>query len=324
MDILYTTNKKYMDVMLASISSIYKNGCLDSINLHIIYNDFSIDEILYVERFLKSLSGVSFSFYFLDDKEIDKYGIPKWKGSHIANARLFFESILKDKVPDHILYIDADTICVADISNLEEYDKFPIYAVRDTMHECYYNKFEGMDKYYNSGVLYINTKKWREMRAEGRIVDFLLTNPYELFYPDQDALNNALSGSIGDLGIEYNLPPHAYLLSDDDIMQFYTHRSIIASEIIEAKEKAKICHSYGFSGIKPWMNNKVNPYNDLFMEYLYAVNPNFKKEEMSFLKKLYASNKKIFYELLMLKSDLSSFLVEPSGNSLNKKNHFFK
>lgn len=322
MEILYTANKKYIDAMVASIYSIYRNGGLDYINLHIIYSDFSLDDVIYIESFLKRLDGVKFNFYFLDEREIDKYNIPKWRGSQIANARLFFQSILKDKVPEKLLYIDADTICVGPLNELENYDKYPVYAVKDSLHDCYTQRFMNLDKYCNSGFMYIDTKKWSSVDAERKVVDFVSTSPWELIYPDQDIFNCALSEYIGELGAEYNLSPHVYLFDERELRRYYAYRGLSVEEVLSAKEKVKICHSYGFSGIKPWTNNNINPYNDLFMEYLLYVNPEFKKEDLSFKEMLVTRSKRLYKEWLLLRNNFSSMMVVercPNNKELNKR-----
>ena len=56
-------------------------------------------------------------------------------------------------------------------------------------------------------------------------------------------------------------------------------------EIAEAKKDPKILHSTGVLGIKPWQKNRINPFNDVFMKYIYEVNPEFTKEELSLLKR---------------------------------------
>ncbi|MCX4364250.1 MAG: hypothetical protein OSJ70_00560 [Bacilli bacterium] len=323
MDILYTANKKYIDVMLASIYSIYLNGGLDHITLHIIYSDFSIDSILYIENFLKPLPNVDFNFYYLDEKDIEKYNIPKWKESHIANARLFFQSILKDKVPKKILYIDADTICVGDLKGIVEYDFSPVYAVKDSLHRVYTQRFGHLEHYYNSGVLYIDTEKWDHIDAEGRIVEFAINSPWELVYPDQDIFNCALNTDIGNLSAEYNYPPQVYLFNEEELKRYQAFREIDAIELLEVKDKVKICHSYGVSGIKPWSNNTINPYNDLFMQYIMQVNPDFQKEDLPFKEMMMTRNKKIYKELLLLKTRISSMMVVDGDirhKSLSKKN----
>lgn len=321
MDLLYTTNKKYVDMMLASIMSVYLNGGLDELNIHIIYNDFSIDEVLHVEKVLKKLKNVNFNFYYVDEKDIDKYGIPMWRGSHIANARLFFQSIIKDNIPEKLLYLDADTICKGKINHLGDYDKSAVYAVKDCLHRAYTQRFHDLENYYNSGVLYIDTKRWDKIDAEGRIIDFALNSPWELVYPDQDIFNCALDPDIGELGVEYNFPPHPYLMTEEQLREYHAYRGVSVEEILNAKERVKICHSYGISGVKPWTDNPINPYNDLFMEYIDMVNSEFKKEEIDFKTKLLVSNKNFYISCLLFKNKLSSTMVVDRGDKhLSKVN----
>lgn len=317
MDILYKVNKKDIDMMLASIYSIYLNGHLDELNFHIVYSDLNINDILYVENFLKGLYHVYFQIYYFDERDLEKYHIFKGQYSHMVSAQLFFSRILKDKVPEKLLYLSVDTICVGDMRGIKEYSIFPIYAAKDLRHEYYYQRFGQIKTYFNSGVLYMDTNKWEDINAESRIIDFIHHNPYELLYPDQDILNNALGDVIGELGIEYNLPPHAYIF-DENMQSYYHHRSIRAEEIFEARKKAKICHSYGLLGIEPWSNNNVNPYNDLFMEYILMVNPHFQRENLEFFKMLYSHNRKLFNMILMTSNKLSSLMVAHDDKVLVK------
>lgn len=313
MDILYTTNKKYIDMMLASIYSVYLNGGIEHLTLHIVYSDFSIDDILYIERFLGNLNNVDFHFYYLDEREIEKYHIPKWRGSYIANARLFFQSILKDKIPKKLLYIDADTICVDDLSGIINYSDAAVYAVKDSLHRAYTQRFMPLDKYFNSGVLYIDSKKWDKFNVEERIIYFIENNPWELVYPDQDIFNCALESDIGEMSVEYNFPPHVFLFNEMELRRYHAYRETSAEEILAAKDKIKICHSCGISGIKPWSNNNVNPYNELFMEYLMHVNPMFKKEELSLKEMLLTCNKRFYKEWLLFRNSVSSLMVVERG-----------
>lgn len=325
MDLLYTANKKYVDMMLASIISVYLNGGLDELNIHIVYNDFSIDQILHVENVLKKLKNVNFTFYYLDERDIEKYKIPMWKGSHIANARLFFQSIMRDHIPDKLLYLDSDTICKGPLEGLKGYDVEAVYAVKDSLHRAYTQRFQDLRDYYNSGVLYIDTKKWESIDAERRIINFASDSPLELVYPDQDILNCAINNCIGELGLEYNFPPHPFIMTEEELREYHSYRGTSVEEILNAKDKIKICHSYGISGIKPWTDNNINPYNDLFMEYISMANPEFKKEKLDFKSKVKVGNKGIYIAGLLLKNKISASMVVDKGDtkSLSKTNRKF-
>ena len=67
---------------------------------------------------------MKYTFYRLEDYPIDDYGIPSWRGTQIANARLFFPRIIKEQNPDidNLLYIDSDTLIKNDLSGLDSYN----------------------------------------------------------------------------------------------------------------------------------------------------------------------------------------------------------
>lgn len=71
-------------------------------------------------------------------------------------------------------------------------------------------------------------------------------------------------------------------------------RNSTPREITEAKKKAKILHSTGITGIKPWTNNNINPFNDEFMKYILLANPDFTKEEIQGLKKLVSDHPELY------------------------------
>ena len=82
LDVLYTVNNKYIDVMLASILSLIENGNVNNIRLYIITSDFTKDDYHKIEAFLIKFN---LEFYFYDIKEfnIEKYHLPKWRNTDI-------------------------------------------------------------------------------------------------------------------------------------------------------------------------------------------------------------------------------------------------
>ena len=49
LDVLYTINNKYIDVMLAAILSLIENGNVNNLRLHIITSDFTKDDYYKIE-----------------------------------------------------------------------------------------------------------------------------------------------------------------------------------------------------------------------------------------------------------------------------------
>lgn len=304
LDVLYTVNDKYIDIMLASALSLIMNGNLNGIRLHIITSNFSLDDYEKVEDVLCKYSNVELYFYDIATFDIAKYGIPDWRGTQIANARLFYQDILGPSVNgmDNLLYLDSDTIVVSDLNNLEQFNGSSISAVKDGCFKNYLTKMGGISNYFNSGVLYFNVSNWTEKGYQNRIVHFLENCKLALTYPDQDALNCALDGSINSLPLNYNLGANAYLFGPKLQSLYYGKKSNISDdEVVEAKKDPKILHSTGILSIKPWSNNKVNPFNDEFMKYILMANPEFEKIEISKLKQILTASPMLFKAAVIAK-----------------------
>jgi lipopolysaccharide biosynthesis glycosyltransferase len=223
--------------------------------------------------------------------------------TQVANARLFFQKILKEQVEkmDRMLYLDSDTIILGDLSGLLNKEA-PIYAVRDNTPSSY-AKGLGLSTYYNSGVLYIDVKKWLEENYQEQIENYIENNQGKKFtYPDQDILNVVLQGQITELSREYNMAPYAYALRDEKLTNYCKRYNVPLDELLLARNNPKILHSTGLLGIKPWTDNEVNPYNDIFRRYLYKVNPEFELQELDSMKKLLSTNPRLFNSLFLLKS----------------------
>ena len=312
-DVLFTADRNYIDIMLSSIYSFLQNSKLENIRVHIITKDFTKQDYKLVEEFINNLNAECY-FYPLENFNIDKYNIPKWRDGQISNSRLFFEEILKPHMLEikKLLYLDCDTITVSDLNNLKNY-KDSLMACRDIC--ClnhYYKNLDKLDTYYNSGVIYINVDNWTNNSYQEKIIKFIENNNIKLSFPDQDILNCALSKSISDLPIDYNLPPHVYMFNDFFGKMYFNpkHRNVVYSEVIEAKKEPKIIHSYGLSGIKPW-DGKFNVYHDEYMKYILEVNPNFKPEELSKLKNILSKYPNLYRAMLLARTYMPEKLEEP-------------
>ena len=317
MHLMYTANKGYLDIMLTSIYSIIKNGNLSNIDLHIVTSDFDNDDYLTVYAFIEQFDNITVEFYSLEENPIDEYKLPPWRGTQISNARLFFPKIIKERHPEikNLLYIDCDTIVKGDLNGLHAYDEFPVSAVReDITLKSYYEGRLGLDKYHNTGVLYMNLDKWNDLDFEYRMKDFFKHYNVVVIYPDQDAFNLLLRDEINSIPTRYNLSLYPFLFSDFEMKLYYDpkRRQLSYDEVLVEKEHATILHSLGLFNIKPWTNNKINPLTPEFSEYVKVINPNFKLEELSPLKKIITISPALFKSIVLVKGYLPRFLEEKS------------
>ena len=127
--------------------------------------------------------------------------LPKWRGNHVAYARLILQDLLQDE--DYTLYTDVDTLWLRDVSELWALrDDTPCKAVPDG--SCLPLYSSGKDKaqafralgveirpenYFCSGLLLMNLRVLREMGFTQRWMQLLSDNPSSLSFPDQDLYN---------------------------------------------------------------------------------------------------------------------------------------
>jgi len=305
LDILFTIDKKYRDMMLACAISFILNGNIDELRLHIVTSDFELEDYNKVEEILYKYPGVELYFYDIKSLEIEKFNIPNWRGTQIANARLFFQEILNEKLSniDNLLYLDSDMIVVSDISDLDKYKDNLVNAVKDGCINKYLETFD-LNNYFNSGLILFNVSEWTKGNYQDKLIHFIENCKLELTYPDQDIINCALDGKISEIPLNYNLGTNCYLFNDFLLKFYYKNRNISHSEVENAKIDPKILHSTGLLGIKPWMENNINPFNEEFMKYIYMANSEFEKIEISTLKKILTASPLLFKTMLLSKEVL--------------------
>ena len=122
--------------------------------------------------------------------------------------RLLMPSLLADS--GRLLYLDSDTLVLGSLRPLAEIDLagFPVAAVEDAAtHPSRGARFAFPEnaRYFNSGVMVIDLDAWRRDDLAARALKYVRDDAYDLFYPDQDALNLALAGRFLPLPPEWNV-----------------------------------------------------------------------------------------------------------------------
>lgn len=313
MDVLYTANDKYIDIMLTSMVSLIRNGGFQDITFHIITENYSYEDYKRVYDVLTRYDNVDLFFYNLEDYNIERFNIPKWRNTQIANARVFYNRIL-DKNPkgEQILYLDSDTLVVDKIDVIRGNEDNPIYAVQDSTRKEYYHNL-GLSDYYNSGVLLFNRDTWNEKKIDDRIFTFLENHDVTNFeFPDQDLINISLQDEIGRMPLGYNICIYPFMFNEAQFNLYYGNdlRSFSLQEIDEARKNAKIIHFYGINCNKPWFKNKINPFNETYREYLHEVNPDFEIKPVPGIAGVLANSPILFYNLLALRSNMKEDTVK--------------
>ncbi len=198
------TDANYMDFTRVAINSAKQTKCPNSVyHFYVMTVDVSQADV----AALKDLESENVSVSVLPQKEVDLFYV---RDTHVSKASLLKYYIAR-AVPelDKILYLDSDILVLHDLTPLYRVDIDDVYlaAVKDpswffeNTHVLELNLAE-RGFYFNSGVMLMNLKKFREDGLEKKLEDF--TNNNFRTYMDQDALNVIVGNSVKLLDFENN------------------------------------------------------------------------------------------------------------------------
>ncbi|WP_374164133.1 glycosyltransferase family 8 protein [Arcticibacter sp. MXS-1] len=144
--------------------------------------------------------------------------LPTDRSSYPLNiyARLFIPDILPATL-NKALYLDVDMILTADVTELWNTDIESCFlaAVQDQMIKTVSNSWGGIlnyrefdlsadTPYFNTGLLLINTKRWRDEHLAQKVLNLISANKQYANYPDQYGLNIVLANKWKKLDKTWN------------------------------------------------------------------------------------------------------------------------
>lgn len=274
MNILYQFNEKYAPFAGVSITSLLENNKLvPEIIVYILGEGLSEkSENLFIALAKKYNRNIVFIDTDKTIAQMIEWHIPAYRGSYAANLRLFLPLLLDESV-QRVLYLDADTIIDGSVQDLYEMDmkEYAIAMALDsfgTRHKINIG-LEIEEKYFNSGVVLFDLKKWREEDLSNRIVKHVGDSKVEYPSPDQDLLNVVCKGLIYCISPKWNLQPAHVVYSAKQYKRWYKDISYYEdSEIEDARKQAVIYHFFRYLGEFPWNKGNIHPDNELFDKYL--------------------------------------------------------
>ncbi len=215
LNIAFAIDQNYLKPCGVCIFSILKNNPNINFDFHIFtnyFNSFGFDELL------RKFGNFRIHIYKINTSYFD--GLQTT--GHFTTAiyyRLSIASILKNKIEKY-LYLDADILCFSKLDELLDVslDAHILAAVEDEYVRKDYISELGLppnSKYFNSGVLYINTQKWLDFDLLEKFKNKINLRSYK--YPDQDVLNVLLKNDILFLNEKFNY------FSEKDITPVFKH-----------------------------------------------------------------------------------------------------
>ena len=287
-NVLYTVNHNYINYLLTSLYSLLENNKNMIIKVNVIHDNFEKEDFKKIEDVVKRFKNAQISFHPFNriKKNIEKYNIPNWRNTQIANARLFFTEEIKDV--DNLLYLDSDTFVVNSLKGLENYNG-TINMVKDNMPDTLIKKMDNNIKCYcNSGVLWINVKKWLENDCNKKIND-TISKQIKFKFPDQDVLNISLKDDIEILPPEYNLFTTDVYYNIHFLKKFYKQNHFekySIEEMMKAKKEPIILHGTPINFLHEYgIKSKYHPYHDIYNSYLEKIYYTDINEKKNYFKK---------------------------------------
>lgn len=154
---------------------------------------------------LAKLFSVNTYIYIVDIELFKGFGAEKTRFTAVSLFRLCMSEVL-NKTTDRFLYLDADVLCLDDLSVFldMEFGESIVVAVPDLAKDRLKEWGIKNGKYFNSGVLLVSCHNWAKESITEKVFAFKERLDARIKYPDQDILNIVLNGKVKYLDKRYN------------------------------------------------------------------------------------------------------------------------
>lgn len=273
MQIVYAADQTFAWILGVSLVSLLENNRDTEIRIHILDCGIGEKDRKRIEEVCAKYNSHPLHWIPATDisKETDMNVIAD-RGSMAQFARLFVSRHLGEET-DRLLYLDSDTIIRKPLKSLWEMnleDK-TIAAMADAFSKHYrYNLgLQPEDVIFNSGIMLINLKKWKEQRAEDRILEFIQKRHGFVEKGDQGALNAVLSRDCLCFDPVFNVVSIFFDFSYEEMLRYRRPpKYYTESEIVKAREDPAIIHyTVSFLSKRPWNTCCGHPWADEWLKY---------------------------------------------------------
>ena len=272
MNVVYSTDQNYVQHMGVSLLSVYQaNLDIKVLDVYIIANDIQKESkqqiSLLASRFNRRVIWIDFQEY-KRNLELDM----EWNISLSAYARLFLPEMLPNSC-DRVIYLDCDTIICESLLSLWEYNLHDcsVAGVEDLVLDEFKKRIglQQSDRYFNSGVLLIDLKRWREDNTQNKFMQFIANCHGRVAHHDQGVINGVLCKEFLTLPPQFNAMTPFFTFHYDNMLYFYKlGRYYGKADITKAKKKPVIIHyTPEFVG-RPWEHSCRHPRRALYRKAL--------------------------------------------------------
>ena len=221
--IFLSSDNNYAPFVATTMASILSNTN-SFIEFYILDGGITTENVEKIQSLKSNFSNFSIEFIKIDyEKYLKNFKeIGHWNKSVYAR---FLIPDLKTQI-NKAIYLDVDIIVTGDITNLynEALEDYALGAVWEQWAEDGINKqhkirmrLSDKHKYFNTGVLLINSNKWREEYIQKHLSDISNKFNDRIKMVDQDILNKYFDNNYKVLPKKYNyLTPYFYMENNND------------------------------------------------------------------------------------------------------------
>ena len=254
LDIVYATDNNFIDVLYASIASLYDtNGDLN-LDIWIIgekISDLNKEKINNLSREYNQKE-----VNWIENCEVP-YQVKLDRGSVSQYSRLMIGSALPDSIKK-ALYLDADTIILSNLIKLFNvcFDDKIVIGVSDVIN-VEYKKILNIPEdraVFNTGVLLIDLEKWRIEQIESKLFDVICKFKGNVIQGDVGILNAVLYDSYKEINPKFNYMTIFEDMSYEDILVFKKPVDYYSKKKLEDARNNIVIRHYTtcFLSRRPW------------------------------------------------------------------------
>lgn len=206
-------NEKFVAPLGIMLTSLAINNPARDIDVNIGTSDISVDSVDRLKKFAERYRNISINIYHIDGETLADYvgrNNPTAAYYRVVMAAVLYPAVKK------LLYMDVDTLFLGKIEDFEaiEFNDKTFFAVEDTLRGISLKEHKeelGLgkeDKYFNSGVMYIDLKKWHENNISEKVIAMLHERAMGIrtfSFMDQGAMNSVTVGLWGELSDRIHL-----------------------------------------------------------------------------------------------------------------------
>ena len=243
--VCFATNDRYAPHAAALVVSIMRNKCSSEEIAFYFLSDKTSSHVQ--DTFRKMSQQWGFTLHIIEVSDELFKDFPLFNKSRAPYFRILMDRMLPQSL-DKVLYLDCDTIVATSLSPLWETDISGKYAA--VVAEAISVSHMPVDgPYFNSGMMLLNLKKYREENMAEKVIQWGKTYPERIRFPDQDMFNSAFQGNVVYLPYKWNVFG-TYLL-DVHVQNEFVSVPNFLQELQEAEKDPGIIHFLS----KPWVHD---------------------------------------------------------------------